>query len=131
MYVIGAVVLSTLCVNAGFDLFDTMAICGLYGFVVFRFAKTRPAGRLHIAASREDGFMAKQKQRLTEKVDPLAGLALIAMCAAPVIWCAHTGTSFDYIMSLALGVVVWVVFLSVGWCLFVAIVVGILGGGGK
>ena len=123
LYVIGAVVLSTLCVNAGFDLFDTMAICGLYGFVVFRFAKTRPAGRLHIAASREDGFMAKQKQRLTEKVDPLAGLALIAMCAAPVIWCAHTGTSFDYIVSLALGAVASFVLLWLALC----IAIGILG----
>ena len=53
--------------------------------------------------------MAKLKQRLTEKVDTLAGLVLIAMCLAPVIWCAQTGTSFDYIVSLALGIVVWFV----------------------
>ena len=53
------------------------------------------------------------------------------MFAAPVIWCAHTGTSFDYVMSVILGGVLWFVFLSVGWCLLVAIVCGILGGGGK
>ena len=75
--------------------------------------------------------MANQKLKLTDKVDAFTAWFWIVLCAAPVIWCAHTGTSFDYIMSLALGVVVWVVFLSVGWCLFVAIVVGILGGGGK
>ena len=73
--------------------------------------------------------MAKQKQRLTEKVDPLAGLALIAMCAAPVIWCAHTGTSFDYVMSVFIGGVLWFLFLGVGWCLWIAIISGILGGG--
>ena len=75
--------------------------------------------------------MTKLKQRLTEKIDTLPALTVIAMFAAPVIWCAHTGTSFDYVMSVILGGVLWFVFLSVGWCLLVAIVCGILGGGGK
>ena len=71
--------------------------------------------------------MAKLKQRLTEKVDTLAGLVLIAMCLAPVIWCAQTGTSFDYIVSLALGVVAWVVFLWLALCLAIG-VLGIISG---
>ncbi|MBO4330008.1 MAG: hypothetical protein IK051_02165 [Rhodocyclaceae bacterium] len=75
--------------------------------------------------------MAKKKLGLTEKFDTLAGLVLIAMCLAPVIWCAQTGTSFDYIVSLALGVVVWFLFLVIGGSLLIAIVGGILGGGGK
>ena len=75
--------------------------------------------------------MANQKLKLTDKVDAFTAWFWIVLCAAPVIWCAHTGTSFDYIVSLALGVVVWFLFLVIGGSLLIAIVGGILGGGGK
>ena len=67
--------------------------------------------------------MAKLKQRLTEKIDTLPALTVIAMFAAPVIWCAHTGTSFDYVMSVILGGVLWFSFLWIALC----IAIGILG----
>ena len=67
--------------------------------------------------------MANQKLKLTDKVDASVAWFWIVVCAAPVIWCAHTGTSFDYIVSLALGVVLWIVILWVA----LGLVLGILG----
>ena len=67
--------------------------------------------------------MSKLKQRLTEKIDALPALTVIAIFAAPVIWCAQTGTSFDYVMSVVIGGVLWFIFLWLALCL----VIGVLG----